>query len=170
MFVFIYGSVYGLIALFFVFFWFFFVCFWFCFVFFSSSFSKYECVGFLCVSSVKFYFYHLSLGFISPFFFLVYMSDSFSSSSSFSFSPVLCGLSSLGATARDQASNAKIGDPSSGCWTNRELQPHGTVIGEKILKGLHFNNKTWPHPKASKLQCQIPHAKQLAKEKHNTTR
>ena len=104
-------------------------------------------------------------------FFLVYMSDSFFfSSSSFSFSPVLCGLSSLSATARDQASNAKIGDPGSGCRTNRELQPHGTVIGEKSLKGLHFNNKTWPHPKASKLQCQIPHAKQLAKEKHNTTR
>ena len=48
-------------------------------------------------------------------------------------------------------------------------QPHGILISESSPKGLHHDTKLWPHPKASKLQHQTPHTKQLAKQEYNPT-
>ena len=48
-------------------------------------------------------------------------------------------------------------------------QPHRILISESSPKGLHHDTKIWPHPKASKLQHQTPHTKQLAKQEYNPT-
>ena len=37
-------------------------------------------------------------------------------------------------------------------------QLHETLFGKNSPKGLYLNTKTRSHPKASKLQCQMPHA------------
>ena len=46
-------------------------------------------------------------------------------------------------------------------------RPHGTLIDESSPKRLHLNTKIKPHLKARKLQCWMPHAKSLAKQKHS---
>ena len=48
-------------------------------------------------------------------------------------------------------------------------QPQGILIGESCPRGLHLNTKTWFHPTASKLQCWMPRAKQLARQEHKPT-
>ena len=45
--------------------------------------------------------------------------------------------------------------------------PHVISIGDRSPKDLHLNTKTQLHPTASKLQCWMPHAKQLARQEHN---
>ena len=42
----------------------------------------------------------------------------------------------------------------------RTPRPHGTLIGESILKGLHLNTNTKSHPKASKVQWKMLHVNQ----------
>lgn len=54
------------------------------------------------------------------------------------------------------------GSPEN-CWL------HGISIGESSPKGFHLNPKTWPHQKVSRLQCQMPHSKQLGKQEHKPT-
>ena len=46
-------------------------------------------------------------------------------------------------------------------------QPHVISIGESSPRDLCLNTKIQVHPKASKLQCWMPHAKQLARQEHN---
>ena len=48
-----------------------------------------------------------------------------------------------------------------GCWTTREPLIAWNTNWRELCQRL--NTKTWPHLKASKVQCQMPHAKQLAK-------
>ena len=45
--------------------------------------------------------------------------------------------------------------------------PHVISIGESSPRDPHLNAKTQLHPTASKLQCWMPHAKQLARQEHN---
>ena len=45
--------------------------------------------------------------------------------------------------------------------------PQGILISKSSPRGFHLNNKTWLHPRASKLQCWTPHTKQLARQEHN---
>ena len=48
-----------------------------------------------------------------------------------------------------------------GCWTTRERLIAWNTNWWELSQRL--NTETWPHLKASKVQCQMPHAKQLAK-------
>ena len=48
-------------------------------------------------------------------------------------------------------------------------QPHIISVGKSSPRHLHLNAKTQLHPTARKLQCWKPHAKQLARQKHNHT-
>ena len=48
-------------------------------------------------------------------------------------------------------------------------RPHVLPIGESPPRDLHLNAKSQIHPVASKLQCWMPHAKQLARQEHNPT-
>ena len=48
-------------------------------------------------------------------------------------------------------------------------RPHVISIGKSSPRDLHLNTKTQLHPMASKLQCCTPHAKQLARQEHNST-
>ena len=43
---------------------------------------------------------------------------------------------------------------------------HVLSIGKSSSRDLHLNTKTQFHPKASKLKCWMPHAKQLARQEH----
>ena len=45
-------------------------------------------------------------------------------------------------------------------------QPHVISIGKSSPKDLRLNAKTQLHSTASKLQCWMPHAKQLARQEH----
>ena len=47
--------------------------------------------------------------------------------------------------------------------------PHVISIGKSFLRDRHLNTKTQLHLKASKIQCWMPHAKQLTKQEQNTT-
>ena len=47
--------------------------------------------------------------------------------------------------------------------------PHIISISESSPRDLHLNTKTQVHPTASKLQCWMLHAKQLARQEHNLT-
>ena len=47
--------------------------------------------------------------------------------------------------------------------------PHVISIGKSSPRDLRLNTKTQLHPTANKLQCWMPHAKQLARQEHNTT-
>ena len=46
---------------------------------------------------------------------------------------------------------------------------HVISNGESSPRDLHLNAKTQLHSRTSKLQCWTPHAKQLARQKHNPT-
>ena len=48
-------------------------------------------------------------------------------------------------------------------------RPHVLSNGESSPRDLCLNAKTQLHPMASKLQCWMPHAKQLAWQEHNST-
>ena len=48
-------------------------------------------------------------------------------------------------------------------------RPHIILNGESSPRDLHLNTKTQLHSTASKLQCWIPYAKQLARQEHNPT-
>ena len=48
-------------------------------------------------------------------------------------------------------------------------QPHVILKGKNSPRDLHLKAKTQLHSKTSKLQCWTPHAKQLARQEHNTT-
>ena len=72
----------------------------------------YLSIFFVCFHLFDFLFFFLFLNsFLTIYFFCL----------SFSFSSLLCGLSSLGATVRGQAWSSKVGNPSPGWWTTREL-------------------------------------------------
>ena len=47
--------------------------------------------------------------------------------------------------------------------------PQGISIGKSSPRDLHLNVKIQLHLMASKLQCWMPHAKQLARQQHNPT-
>ena len=47
--------------------------------------------------------------------------------------------------------------------------PHVISIGKSCPRYLRVNAKTQLHPRASKLQCWRPHAKQLGRQEHNTS-
>ena len=50
----------------------------------------------------------------------------------------------------------------------REVEFDGKVtVSAPVPKGFHLNTKTMAHPKASKLQSQMPHIKSLPKQEHN---
>jgi len=73
------------------------------------------------------------------------------------------------------------GPPKGWSWTSKlgtQVQeagppeiswPHGILICGSSLKGLHLITMIWSHSKAIKLHGQMPHTKQLAKHKNNTT-
>ena len=48
-------------------------------------------------------------------------------------------------------------------------RPHVVSISESSPRDLHLNSNTQLHPTANKLQCWMPHAKQLARQEHNPT-
>ena len=48
-------------------------------------------------------------------------------------------------------------------------RPHVISIGKSSPRDLHLNAKTQLHSKTSKLQRWTPHAKQLARQEHNST-
>ena len=74
---------------------------------------------------------------------------------------VLC----LGVRAVPLRSESRVQDigPPETSW------PHVISNGESSPRDLHLNAKTQLHSTTGKLQCWTPHARQLARQKHNTT-
>ena len=119
---------------------------------------------FICVFlSDECCFHYFSWGFACLFFFFFFVGWFDFLLLSFFFLSVLCGLQSPDALARGQAWHSEVGDLSPGCGATRKLQTHTILNRENSPKGLYLNSKTWPHPKASNLQHQMSHAKQLTK-------
>ena len=80
-----------------------------------------------------------------------------------------CGWQGLGATAGCQACAPEVGKLSSGHLSTRDLLLHIISNGKSSRRDLYLNIKTQLHSTTSKLQCWIPYAKQLARQKHNPT-
>ena len=80
-----------------------------------------------------------------------------------------CGGQGLRAPAGCQTCASEQGEPSSGHWSTRVLRLHVISNGKSSPRDLHLNAKTQLHSMTSKLQCWTPYAKQLARQKHNTT-
>ena len=128
---------------------------------------------FVCILLLKnffliiiFYFNNFILFYFTLFYFIVYLLLSF-----FLYFPPFysqpCGGQAFGAPARHQGCATELEEPTSGHWSTRDLPAPSNIKWRKSPKDLHLNNKTQLHSTTRKLQCRMPHAKQLAKQEHS---
>ena len=68
---------------------------------------------------------------------------------------------------RCQGCASKVGEPSSGHWSKRDLPAPCNMKWRKSPRGLHLNVKTQLHSTTSKIQCRIPYANN--EQERNTT-
>ena len=87
------------------------------------------------ILSVRFCFYHLVWGPTCSVFFPFFSS----------FSSELCGWQGLGAPARCQAWASKVGEPSPGHWTSRDLPGPSNIIQQEHSQGF-LSQQTDPAP------------------------
>ena len=86
-----------------------------------------------------------------------------------SFSSVPCGWQGLHVPASSRPEPLSWESQIKDIRPSEIFRPHVILINKSSPRDLHLTTKTQVHPMASKLQCWMPHAKQLARQEHYST-
>ena len=124
---------------------------WICLLVWLLSFFKLLLFNFFILIILYFIYYYFSFLFFSLFFWAMWLTQSWCSSR-------LSGLHLWCGRAEFRTLDHQ-----------RTPGPHVISISDSSPRDIRLNVKTQLHPTASKLQCWMPHAKQLARQEHNPT-